>query len=39
MIAKNVEHVAVTNGHGRYFGVIVQMLLTFHNKCNELITL
>lgn len=39
MIAKSVEHVAVTSGHGRYFGATDQMQLASHKKCNEPIIL
>ena len=39
MIAKNVEHVAVTSGHGRSLGVIVLTQQASQKKCNELITL
>jgi hypothetical protein len=35
MIAKNVEHVAVTNGHGRSLGVTDQTQLASLWKCNE----
>jgi hypothetical protein len=39
MIAKNVEPVAVLNGHGRSSNEIDQMQLAFLRKCNEQIIL